>query len=158
MYIKKSYVVLEGNRGQDCGAITIISSWLIFEGNSTADFFNNHGHKGRALSFYADSFFRLATFELDTSCDKVTIILNFVSNSAEIGGAIYVEDSDYIDPFGRNLTRSIFELKGESRVRFSKNTASFGGNDIYGAIVDGLTSTLMQRTNLQPTVQTCTII
>lgn len=105
VYVKhKSRVVFQDNRAQNCGGITLINSGLILIGDSTINFINNVGNKGGALSLYRDSVIRFATSEYNTIQGNVTIKLNFVFNSAIYGGAIYVEDRDYIDAFSHKFT------------------------------------------------------
>lgn len=104
----ESRVVFQDNHGQNCGGITLMKSSLVFLGSSTVDFINNVGNKGGALSLYRGSVIRFATLEGNTVCDSVTIKLTFMFNSAIYGGAIYVEDRDYIDPFNHNFSRSVF--------------------------------------------------
>ena len=131
----RSRVVFQDNRGENCGGITLMNSGLVFIGDSTINFINNAGNKGGALSLYRDSIIRFATKEYNTIQDSVTIKLNFVSNSAIYGGAMYIEDRDYIDPFRYNFTGPVFVLfnfEDSVRLHFANNTASFGGDDIYG--------------------------
>ena len=130
-------VLFQDNYGQTCGGITLIySGRLLLFGNSTIDFINNIGDKGGVLSLYRESSIRFATLEGNIIPNSVsTISLNFVFNSAMYGGAIYVEDQDYIDPFSHNFTRSIFVLfnfEDNATLHFAKNTASFGGDNVYG--------------------------
>ena len=112
---------------------------LVFFGTSTVDFINNVGNKGGALSLYRGSVIRFAILEGNTIRNSVTIKLTFVFNSAIYGGAIYVEDRDYIDPFNHNFSRSVFctvNFEDNVRLHFANNTARFGGDDIYGGWID----------------------
>ena len=136
VYVRhNSSVVFKNNNGQNCGGITLMKSGLILSGNSTSQFINNVGNKGGALSLYRGSIIRFASLEHNPIDDNVhTIKLNFVSNSAIYGGAIYVEDQDYIDLFSHNFTSSIFSLfnfQDNMRLHFANNTASFGGDHTY---------------------------
>ena len=100
----ESRVVFQDNHGQNCGGITLMNSSLVLFGNSTVDFINNVGNKGGALSLYRGYVIRFATLEGNIVHDSVAIKLTFVFNSALYGGAIYVEDRDYIDPFSHNFS------------------------------------------------------
>ena len=137
VFIKHSHVLFEGNYGEHCGGIIFINSVLLLSGESIANFVRNYGHKGGALSLYENSTLRLGT--LDLNSPPITVKLSFVFNNAALGGAIYVEDRDYIDPFSHYLTSSIFVLKdfkGKVKLNFANNTASFGGNHMYGGWID----------------------
>ena len=139
LYINHSYILFSGNHGRLCGGITLIKSNILLSGHSTAVFTNNHGHKGGALSLYEESIIRFLPLQLNTPDDNEKINLHFSSNKAALGGAIYVEDRDYINPFSLSLTQSIIvmsDFKGKVKFWFVDNTATFGGDDIYGGWID----------------------
>ena len=99
-----------------------------------------HRDKGGVLSFFRDS--RMVVGNVN---DKSDIMLSFVNNQALKGGAIYVEDKDYLTAFACNFTGSVVHVfnvgatkmfKGTFKLMFSNNTATIGGNNINGGWVD----------------------
>ena len=92
----------------------------------TLSFTNNKGLYGGALSLYTGS-----TIVFNTTDSNVT--LNFINNTARLGGAVYVEDRGY------NKVRSVFDLQCQTtlvKMYFQNNSALLGGNQIYGGWVD----------------------
>ena len=65
--------------------------------------------------------------------------LYFDSNEAvRRGGAIYVEDSDYIKSYTqtKEYNHTFDSIIGEFVMNFSSNTATFAGDDVYGGWID----------------------
>lgn len=126
-----SYVLLHLNQGQLCGGIVAEATQIVFKDNVTMTFSSNKGLNGGALSLYTGS--RL-TFKASLS----NISLFYDNNTAQVGGAIYVEDSGY------SSVESIFILECEAtRVKLifgDKNVATFSGNQIYGGWIDWFTN------------------
>ena len=129
-----SHVLFKANYGQHSGGITAKRQTLIvFKYGSVIDFIENRGDKGGAISLYGES---LMEFYDD---GKSNLTLNFVHNEAQTGGAVYIEDSDYLSTFGHNLSKAVIQLydfKGKVKLHFTNNTAQVGGNDIFGGWVD----------------------
>ena len=67
--------------------------------NATLIFQNNEGSYGGALSMYAGSQIELCTSKSTSStCNSSVITAAFRNNHAGVfGGAVYVEDSGYVD-------------------------------------------------------------
>ena len=124
---KDSNLVFSQNHGPLCGGIAAEATQILFKDDVTVNFSNNRGLKGGALSLYAGS-------RLTFNASKYNVTLLFVNNTAQIGGAIYVEDSGYND------VKSIFDLQCQTtHVKLKlhlTNVASFSGNQIYGGWVD----------------------
>ena len=128
------HVIFENNHGLLCGAIAATeATLLVFGANSTLRFENNEGQKGGALSLSKQS-----VLKFDTMHSKRSLILEFVSNLALYGGAVFVKDNDYLSTIGRNLTMSIFDssMSENTKLVFSNNIAQVGGNQIYGGWID----------------------
>ena len=126
---EESNILFEHNKGPLCGGIVAESTQIHFKENATITFHNNSGLNGGALSLFTESrLYFNATYSNITLC--------FENNTAQIGGAIYVEDSGY-----RNV-KSVFKLECEPKnvklVFTENNFASFGGNQIYGGWIDWL--------------------
>ena len=130
-----SYVVFKTNRGLVCGGIIGTGrSILRFEDNSTTHFERNEGDKGGAISLN-----RQSIFQFHTSASNLTIRVNFISNEAQTGGAIFVKDEDYISTIDRRLRPSVFDatiIESNVNLKFSNNLAQIGGNQIYGGWID----------------------
>ena len=124
---EESTVLFRQNQGPLCGGIVAESTQIYFNENVTITFCNNSGLNGGALSLYTES-------RLHFNAAKSTTTLYFENNIAQIGGAIYVEDSGYSN------IESVFKLECEPenvKLVFSKNNiASFSGNQIYGGWID----------------------
>ena len=121
-----SSVIFNENQGSFCGGIIAESSQILFNNNVTVIFSYNKGLNGGALSLYRGS-------TLMFNATESNITLNFFDNTAQSGGAIYVEDSDY------EVVNSVFNVNGEGRLVqlfFDGNSALFGGNQIHGGWID----------------------
>ena len=135
IYTQNSIIVFEdstilfaNNRGSLSGGIVADATQTHFKNNVTVMFYNNSGPNGGALSLYSESrlHFNASSFS--------SIALYFNNNVAQLGGAIYVDDSRY-----RNI-ESIIQLHCEPenvRLTFgNNNVASLSGNQIYGGWID----------------------
>ena len=128
MTFEHSHIIFQNNQGSLCGGISAAHySKIIFTDNATVQFINNNGVYGGALSLDSGSILVLNAI-------KSNISLNFKDNTAQRGGAIYVEDSRYND------IRSVFDLQCNAtqvKLIFHNNSAIFDvGNQIYGGWVD----------------------
>ena len=123
-----SHVVFNNNDGSLCGGIFADDlTEMIFASNSTLLFTNNRGTKGGALSMQQGA-------TLTFNATKLGVALHFTDNSAQRGGAIYVEDW--------RLIGSMFNLQCDAslvKLTFRNNSALLGGNQIYGGWVDWFT-------------------
>ena len=132
---ENSQVSFVNNHGVNTGGILAkVKTRLSFRDNSTVIFEHNSGEKGGALSFHDES---VMVF---TATNNVTpTFMKFQYNEARRGGAIYVEDSGYINTFSRRLITTVFgqiHAFNSVRLQFSSNVAQIGGNSIYGGWVD----------------------
>ena len=119
---KDSSVTFIQNEGSPAGGITAVESQLIVQDNVTIKFIDNSGLNGGALSFYKESF-------LIFNATQSNIAIDFMHNSAQAGGGMYVEDKGY------NNIKSVLDLQGDSKlvkVSFLNNSALLGGSQIYG--------------------------
>jgi hypothetical protein len=128
-FLANSLILFENNTGSQSGGITFINTIVIFKGGSNLVFTSNRGKRGGAMAFYAQS------HVLFTS--GVTN-LTFTNNYGSIvGGAIYVQDSNYPLRVGhhRYLTRFFFNNPNTTKkptFYFSNNTAIQAGDALYG--------------------------
>ena len=124
---EESSVLFSQNQGPLCGGIVAESTLINFKDNVTIIFHSNSGLKGGALSLYTES-------RLQFNASQSNITLGFQNSTAQMGGAIYVEDSVYKD------IESVFKLQCEPenmRLVFGdNNVASFSGDQIYGGWID----------------------
>ena len=127
------------NTGHLSGGITLSSSKIIIE-NANVTFEHNVGGNGGAMAFYDESYITT------TGSGLVESILNFNNNRAlRKGGALFVEDSDYIDslssvPYKYFMREPppLLRLKNSKQLKLnlSNNIAEFAGNDMYGGWID----------------------
>ena len=107
------------------GGIGAHNTRIVFRDNTRIYFVNNTGlPNGGALSLYSGS-------SLIFNASMLNISLKFIRNSAQKGGAIYVQDGEDI--------KSVFNFQGDSKLVsmvFSNNSALFGGSNIYGGWLD----------------------
>ena len=127
-FLANSLILFENNTGSQSGGITFVNTKVIFKVGSTLLFTSNRGKRGGAMAFYARSHIIFI--------GGITN-LTFTNNHAGIvGGAIYVQDSDYIRIGHRNYHVQFFSnipktLKRQS-FYFSNNTAIQAGDALYG--------------------------
>ena len=135
LVFKESQIVFKTNHGLICGGIIgTEGSVLLFEDNTTIQFERNDENKGGALSLNKQSKIRF-----HISISNLTARINFVSNEAQTGGAIFVKDEDYISTIDRRLRTSVFDrqiTESDVKLKFSNNLAQIGGNQIYGGWID----------------------
>ena len=136
-----------------------------FDNRSILEFVENEAAQGGALSLNKDS--KLYVFEsfkeayrngCHSECIKVNTV-SFVHNTAEYGGAVYVDDEFDSDSCSDSLFREcflqVFPLNSLSDVRlctihldFSNNTAEIAGSVIFGGHFDKcITSPFSQYSN-----------
>ena len=126
-------IVLDGNIGVVSGGITLINSTISIEGKSEAIFSRNIGTTGGAIAFFSHSELRL----FDTS-----VHMYFIENHAnKFGGAIFVNDNDYIIRTRFRTFYSEFVKVHTNRppsLTFTNNTAQLSGTALYGGWIDAL--------------------
>ena len=126
MVLEHSHVVFSGNHGTVSGGMEMqLETKMVFNDNVTVDFSSNVGQNGGAL------YLGLSSTMIFNATESKTV-LSFKNNSAQRGGAIFVNDS-YSD------ITSVFDLQCSSALvtlTFSNNSALFGGNQIYGGWID----------------------
>ena len=124
------------------GGISLTQSNMSILSNATLIFQNNEGSYGGALSMYAGSQIELCTSKSTSStCNSSVITAAFRNNHAGVfGGAVYVEDSSYVDIlYEKLLKKSIINRCGceqAANISFINNTATIAGSDIYGGWFD----------------------
>ena len=121
------------NSAPDGGIFVIMSSALFIYGDFYGKFENNEGSDGGAMTFYKHSYMLKEIVEA-----SVHFIFN--NNLAyKRGGAIFVEDMDYIENF--DYVHSDLFLVGNDKIFKLKfdlfnNTAKVSGNEVYGGWID----------------------
>ena len=131
---KNSYVSFRKNYGENCGGITAINDAEVCFKDSNAEFVDNRGYHGGAMSFYSMSILSLQGCKLDNHYNNLSTI-TFVNNRAYKGGAIFVDDSSYIH--AHKWQKSfLYVNKIKSALIFLNNSASIGGNNTYGGWID----------------------
>ena len=122
---ENSHVVLNKNQGDESGGISVYDdAKLIFNDETFVQLNNNIGRMGGALNL--NSLSTRIIFNATTS----NVSLNFTNNTAQRGGAIYVDNM---------VVASVFDLQcnaSQVKLTFRDNLALFDGNDIYGGWVD----------------------
>ena len=120
-----SCVIFKNNYGKLCGGIMASKSTSLLFTNSTANFIGNSGEQGGVISLHSMS---VLIFVSD-------VHIMFSSNRAQIGGAIFINDSTYI--FNHALQTSAITQVGPSvHILFMNNTAASAGSNIYGGWLD----------------------
>ena len=122
-----SHVRFERNYGQNCGGIAATSEAIIAFSNSKIEFINNYGSWGGAMSLYSKS--KLINEE---SAFNSTLI--FTRNTAQKGGAIYIDDRSYVH--GYKIHSSAIQTGYKVQFNFIENKAYKGGSNIYGGWID----------------------
>ncbi|MCG8624232.1 MAG: hypothetical protein MJE68_19835, partial [Proteobacteria bacterium] len=124
-FFANSLIIFDNNTGSQSGGITFVKTKVIFKGGSNLFFTNNRGRRGGAMAFYAQSH---VLFN-----GRVTN-LTFTNNHASIvGGAIYVQDSDYAKIGGYHAFFSkALSTDKKPTFLFSNNTAIQAGDALYG--------------------------
>ena len=123
-----STVMFYHNQGSLSGGIVADATQTHFKNNVTIHFCHNSGLNGGALSLYSESRLHFIANLFSN------IALYFNNNVAQLGGAIYVDDSLY-----RNI-ESIIQLRCDPenvRLTFGNNNVAFlSGKQIYGGWID----------------------
>ena len=126
------------NSVSEGGILMIVNSALHVNNDFYAKFENNQGYDGGAMTSYKRSHITLGS-----KSSKAYAHFVFKNNLAHNrGGAIFVEDLDYIESFGRVdaiyfvddnvLADASFKVKFE----LFNNTAKTSGNEVYGGWID----------------------
>lgn len=135
-----SQVLFKNNTGLLCGGITGKgNSEFIVMDDTTINFESNKGCDGGAMSLSTLSVLRFQPM----NCSS-TLEMTFSDNEARRGGAIFVQDSDYVSLLYHNLRKSALDLSiaqtetcHESiKLNFTNNRAQIGGDQIYGGWID----------------------
>ena len=126
---KDSHVFFERNQGNLCGGLMVKGeSSIHINDYSTANFIGNRGTLGGAISLYSLSVLKVSS---------VNVTLWFTSNEAQKGGAIFIQDSIYAQAHGmRKPAIVIVGNSTQAKLKFDRNTATVGGNNIYGGWID----------------------
>ena len=124
-YVGSSKVIFRNNHGQHTGGILAQRSQLWFNG-AKVSFYNCTGDNGGAFALYQNS-----SFYVDMSTLSSFILTN---NKAQRGGAIYIDDSGYVN-LDRELMKSPI-IGTDAHFVLSNNTAQLGGDQLYGGWID----------------------
>ena len=136
-FLSKSSVTFSYNKAGLSGGITFVKTRMILLSHIQADFNNNEGGNGAAMAFYQESVIIILT-----SLSSKYVNVHYHNNNAmKLGGAIFVEDSDYMDIFTKKLGPFFVKLPEEGmssslQFHFSNNSAEMAGNDVYGGWID----------------------
>ena len=133
-----SSLTLNGNTGIQSGGLLLRNSKIIFQGKEEVIqciFSHNRGSSGGALAFYDKS---VMTFYGNQTS------IYFIRNHATMyGGAIYVDDTNYIERLGdytyimmEFIQRIGSSLMYPAPLFFINNTAEVAGNTLFGGRVD----------------------
>ena len=132
IYITESVFTFLYNAAELSGGMTLVSCTLLMSGHVAFTFDFNQGKDGGAMAFYARSRMFMGP--------NSNIWINFYHNRAlKRGGAIFVEDSDYVDSITKNMDDYIIHVPpvlDSIIIDFSNNSANLAGNQIYGGFVD----------------------
>jgi hypothetical protein len=126
-FLANSLILFKNNTGSQSGGITYINTKVIFQGGSHLIFTSNRGKRGGAMAFYARSHILF---------NGGITNFTFTNNHASIvGGAIYVQDSDYTRIGHHNYRTQFFSIPNTIKkptFYFSNNTAIQAGDALYG--------------------------
>ena len=149
----ESTLILSGNNASEQGGgvhaisstINIVARSHIVEG-AVVDFSNNTAERGGGLSLEANAKFNV--IKPDTYQD-VNFTMKFVLNTAQYGGAVYVEDgtnsgicasNSRSECFFQVLATHSYPIPGVSHViSFAQNYASISGSTVFGGLLDRCT-------------------
>ena len=131
-----SNLTLNGNTGIKSGGMSLQNSTIVFQGKGAeihCNFSHNRGSSGGALAFYDKSSLTFFNYGNKTR-------IYFTKNHASVyGGAIYVDDTNYIVRLGdyRYYMVEFIILTGSSLnypapLLFTNNTATVAGNTLFG--------------------------
>ena len=114
------------------GALTIANSEVKVS-KFIANFEYNIGSDGGAIALYEHSFFY---------CSDFCQLKLYHNKASKLGGAIFVEDTDYINSYTRVIVGLPFQkpsfLPTDEKIilDFVNNSAELAGNDVYGGWID----------------------
>ena len=130
--IQNSSFTFSNNSATLSGGLTFVGTETRIDGSFQAFFANNEGGSGGAMAFYDESY-------IEIFAENVLIKLHH-NKAMNKGGAIFIEDSDYIDGFTRVLKRPFLSVNHscELQVHFEQNVATKAGNEIYGGWIDNI--------------------
>ena len=131
---------ISANTATLSGGITLFNSTIQFITTTIIYFEYNEGGDGGGMAFYEKSYIRR---QQKNEMHNKTIDIHFYYNKAHgRGGAIFVQDTDYIegltgyqyDYFVSTPTFQSYSPK--VHLHFSHNIANVSGNDLYGGWID----------------------
>ena len=134
LLFKHTHMEISNNQRSTSGGLAAYNSKIILADNTTIQFSNNSGQDGGAMHLAR------STLVLNVTTPSMFILVKFISNTAQRGGAIYVEDRHI--SHGRVMqseVKSIFDLQCDAtlvKFIFRNNSALLAGNQIYGGWVD----------------------
>ena len=123
------------------GGIHAIASTIKLRSEYSIEFTNNTAEKGGGLSMESNSkLYILGSYYL-------MMQVLYERNSADYGGAMFVDDDTYTSTCSRKLkSECFFQVLGKVReeylrnyLQFSRNTAIFSGSTLYGGLLDRCT-------------------
>ena len=117
------------------GIFVMVNSALSVDGDLCAKFENNEGSDGGAMSFYEQTYIE----KKNNNPNDVSVHFIFNNNLAhKRGGAIFVEDTDYIRSFDHVYTYPFITKNDGFELKFDlfNNTAEVSGNEVYGGWID----------------------
>ena len=119
--------VMNGKELRGGGIALYSGSSLNFETGANVTFINNSASvSGGALYMFSSSFNIAAG-----------VVVNFINNSAQNkGGAIYIGPGDVMTDNHCFYHFVSCESNRSSQMHFSNNSAEYGGDDIYGGLID----------------------
>ena len=134
--MQNSSINITNNSGSDGGGIILFNSTIIFKGNSQINFLHNSGTNGGAMTFYQKA---VLVFRSEATN------LTFIGNHAKRGGAIFVQDEDYVEyDYIRKITRfeygnfydhNLATAGGRGNFHFTNNSAIEAGSAVYGGTI-----------------------
>ena len=120
------------NKATLSGGITFQNTRMFVYSFVKAEFKNNVGGNGGAMAFYQKSVIYAFTKERSRRVN-----VSFYNNKAlKRGGAIFVEDSDYMNVVTNQKTNTYFihlpeeEISSSLQYQFSNNSAEIAGDDV----------------------------
>ena len=111
------------------GGLTMISTELDVL-NISGEFLGNHGNDGGGLSLYERSHFVFVGY---------SSLIFYHNTASRKGGAIFVEDSDYINShtkISKNLRALLIFSHSIINLVLSGDRATLAGNEVYGGWID----------------------
>ena len=124
-----STVKFEANSSPLSGGLTMIRTELDVS-NISGKFMDNRGKDGGGLSLYERSFLVFVGY---------SSLIFYHNTASRKGGAIFVEDSDYINSHtkvSRSLRALTFLSRSKIDLVLTDNRATLAGNEVYGGWID----------------------